>query len=147
MVDQMVAKSLKRFVDGLPEPEPNSTRAVRDTGGARDASGRLAGLTRPGQMPAGPDALAAALDRLKAAQERGGGDTHGSNGECAVTPPEPVSRSDNSDRLRSLMTEADRQSASEPTEESAKLLREVQERNRRQQERQIDILPSKGPRR
>lgn len=147
MVDQMVAKSLKRFVDELPEPEPNSTRAVRDTGSARDPTGRSAGLARPGQVSAGPDVLAAALDRLKAAQERGGGDMHGFNGERSVTPPDPVSRSGISDRLRSLMTETDRQSASEPTDESAKLLREVQERNRRQQERESEILPSKGPRR
>lgn len=146
-VDQMVAKSLKRFVDELPEPEPNSTRGVWDSGSARDAPGRSAGLARPGQMSAGPEVLAAALDRLKAAQERGGGGTHGSGGERSVTPPEPMTRSGVSERLRFLMMEAGRQSASEPTDDSAKLLREVQERNRTQEERESEILPSKGPRR
>lgn len=147
MVDQMVAKSLRRFVDGLPEPEPNSTRAARHTGSAGDTIDRPAVLARPDQVPARPDVLAAALGRLKAAQEREGGDGHGAERGSSATPPEPVSRSGISERLRYLMTEADRQSASEPTEDSTKPLREVQERDRGHQDREPGILPSKGPRR
>lgn len=48
MVDQKVARSLQRFVDELPEPKPNSTRAARMEAEARDARRQAVelGLTR-----------------------------------------------------------------------------------------------------
>jgi hypothetical protein len=64
LADQVTAQSLRKFVTTLPEPIPNSIRAMQIDRGA--------GMTAPaapdrGEGPAATDPVAAALGRLKAA--------------------------------------------------------------------------------
>jgi hypothetical protein len=147
MVNQMVAKSLQRFVDGLPEPEPNSARAARLTRTAREIGGPTASPRRFDKEVAKPDALAAALARLRDAQDRSEANRNASEGsEDRPAEAERLRQPAVSDRLRALMDEADKQSATEPLETTAEILRQVRQRDRAHRER--DRSPDKGgPRR
>ncbi|MDJ0276029.1 relaxase/mobilization nuclease domain-containing protein [Sphingomonas sp. 2R-10] len=62
--DQMVAQSLQRFVATMPEPEPNSARAVRS---ARDIGDRAV-VASPVMLT--PEAAAAIVDRPETPLER-----------------------------------------------------------------------------
>lgn len=146
MVDQMVARSLRKFVDELPEPEPNSIRAARTTAAARDARSHAPRFGSTRELE-GSDVLAAALVRLKAAQERGTGDSELSADRDRSPSPGDERRSGLSDRLRSLLDDADRQTPSPPSDQTADILHQVQERDRAQRARDLDRSPDKGPRR
>lgn len=147
MVNQMVAKSLQRFVDGLPEPEPNSVRAARIPRAVRDAGNAATPSEQPGRAAGEPDVLTAALHRLRTAQERGEAGRH--DREESVDRPAGADGARQprvSDRLRGLMEEAERQSASEQPDKTAEILRQVEERDRAHRDR--DRSPDKGgPRR
>lgn len=147
MVNQMVAKSLQRFVDGLPEPEPNSARAARGVRIGLEVGGRAAPPTRSDKATAEPDVLAAALGRLRDAQERSETSRNALEGsEGRPADAERVRQPVASDRLRALMDEANKQSATEPSDTTAEMLRQVRERDRADRER--DRSPNKGgPRR
>lgn len=148
MVDQMVAKSLQRFVDGLPEPEPNSIRAAQAATAAHDARARSAASERSGEVPVGSDVLAAALGRLKVAQERGGGERALPAGtDHSSAAPGGEHGSGLTDRLRALMEEADRRPASSSPDKTADILRQAQELDRAQRERNRERSPGGGTRR
>ncbi|RSV14874.1 hypothetical protein CA235_10130 [Sphingomonas sp. ABOLF] len=147
MVNQMVAKSLQRFVDGLPEPEPNSIRAVQTMVVSREAGGRPASSGRFDTTAAKPDDLEAALGRLRAARAPSEAD----RSTPLVSPhvsggAEPARQPGLSDRLVALMEKAQDQSTTELPDKTADALRQVRERDRAHRER--DRSPEKGsPRR
>ena len=144
MVNQMVAKSLQRFVDGLPEPEPNSARAARGVRIALEVGGgRAATPTRSDKASPEPDVLAAALGRLRDAREQSQADRNAPEGsEDRPAAAERVRQPVVSDRLRLLMDEADKQSATEPSDTTAETVRQVRARDRAYRDR--DRSPDKG---
>lgn len=148
LVDQAVADSLQRFVTSMPTPEPNSIRAARTPSFNRDEIEQ--GSTHdPSARDAGADAdpLAAALARSRAMREQLDADR-----DAPEAPTRPQGEAEGerqsgiSDRLRSLMDEAGRQSSGPSPNTADDILREMQERDRAQRDR--DRSPDKnGPRR
>lgn len=147
MVNQMVARSLQRFVDELPEPEPNSMRVVRTMAVSRASGERSPSSERVETPRAEPDVLSAALGRLRAAQDRGEAARKASEKPHDVSgEAERAWQPGLTDRLLALMEAAQGQSTAEPPDRTAETLRQVQERDRAHRER--DRSPEKeGPRR
>ena len=151
MVNQIVAKNLKRFVDALPEPEPNSIRAARDRGVERGA-GTRAGA--PDQVEKGAeqtDRLTAAIARLRAAREAGRAGLEKLNrlGESA-SDAERTRRPPDPDHSRAEPDPPDRDQTSGTADPLADILRQVEERDRahRQLEQERDRDRDRGsPRR
>ncbi len=137
LVDQAVAKSLERFVASMPAPEPNSTRSISLVTRER----RLVDRTpSPDWRDAGGyeerDQVAAALARSKAMRVQIGADRGSEEGTARpqVEPGEersPVV----SERLRSLMEEANRQSENTVPGKTDELLRQTREHDRAQRDR------------
>ena len=148
LVDQAVANSLQRFVTSMAAPEPNSIRAARtptfnrdeiEQGSTPDRGARDAG--------ANADPLAAALARSRAMREQ-----LDAVRDAPETPTRPQEEAEGerqsgiSDRLRSLMNEAEKQSSDPAPSKADDILRGTQERDRAQRDR--DRSPDKnGPRR
>lgn len=136
LADKAIAKSLERFVAAMPTPEPNSMRAARDQAVQRDQarSGALVQEHQSGD-PA-PDPLVVAIARSQAMREqieaqmaRSGAPVERESG------PEKNRPSGVSDRLRSLMEEAARQSATEVPNKGEEVLRQIQDQDRAARDR------------
>lgn len=144
LADQAIAKSLEKFVASMPAPEPNSVRTERLAQGDR---GEAAPLGRDAASNTTLDPVAAALARAKAMREQ----IEASKSELgAGDRPEPETDTERpsgvSDRLRSLMDEANRPSPATEPGKADDIMRQTQERDREQRER--DRTRDKdGPRR
>lgn len=144
LADQAIAKSLERFVASMPAPEPNSARAersARDEGGLPPRGGRDDAATTT------LDPVAAALARAKAMREqieatKADLETEGRQQNVADSDrPSGVS-----DRLRSLMDEANRSPPATEPDKADDIMRQTREQDREQRER--DRTRDKdGPRR
>ena len=146
--DQVVAQSLQKFVSEMPAPQPNSTRARVAATPPREVDSRL------DVTPGGPsntdrdaDPIAAALARSRAMREKLEakralqGEPH---------RPDPASdaprASGVTDRLRSLMEEAEKQSSTPTPNKPEEVVREIMERDRAARDR--ERWPDRGgPRR
>lgn len=137
LADQVVAQSLRRFVEALPPPEPNSTRAMRLASPTRQRDGAVVdGQTRTAVADPGLDLIAAALERsrvmrekLEAKQALQGWSNRAEAAQHGHRP------SGISDGLRSLMDEAVRQSTAPTPSKSEEVLREILDRDRAARER------------
>jgi hypothetical protein len=145
LADKAIAKSLERFIAAMPAPEPNSTRATRDKAVEREQARSTAVVQERQHGDPVPDPLAAALARSQAMREQiealkaRSGTTMESETEPGNNRPSGVS-----DRLRSLMQEAARQSAAQAPNSAEDVLREIQDRDRAARDR--DRSPGKsGP--
>ncbi len=190
LADRVIAKSLERFVASMPAPEPNSIRAARATGGERDPGMSLAATDqREVNVPTAADPLEAASarsramrerveaerdmpefsdrqqaervqvrpsgisDRLRSLMDEANKQSAGLSDQGPRQAPDlrqteqvPERPSGISDRLRSLMEQADKQSADPISTSADEVLRQTQERDREQPER--DRSPDRGgPRR
>ncbi|WP_217429698.1 relaxase/mobilization nuclease domain-containing protein [Sphingomonas bacterium] len=147
MVNQMVAKSLKRFIDEMPQPEPNSVRAARD----RTSELGVGGRASTPEATAEAEALAAATIRLKAATERSRAILEARERDGDRPPERGGTRSPKSlDPSRTTSDQPDREPSAQPPDKIAEILRQVQERDRghRDRERDRDHSPDRGgPRR
>ncbi|RYF12450.1 MAG: hypothetical protein EOO77_17395, partial [Oxalobacteraceae bacterium] len=170
--DQMVAQSLQRFVATMPEPEPNSARAVRS---ARDPAPRIAAVrptrTAANMAPAvigGPDTPLECMrklhDRVMAPDARLS-DTPEPKAQPAVSQPDAAARiraviektrsqssstedpdrtTALSDRLRALTDKISEPSQPLDLTRANEIIRQAEDRDRAQRER--DRTPSKdGP--
>ena len=129
MVNQMVAKSVGRFVAAMPAPEPNSVRAARDRN-----DGRGVGGADTAEATAERDALVAATARLRAATAR-------SEAFLAAVRErelerERMDRPNADDPSRTSPGRPGRQQADQPSDRIAEILRQVQERDRAHRDRQ-----------
>ncbi len=142
LADQVVAQSLGRFVAALPPPEPNSARAMRAIPFSRTRDAVTIDVqTRPAVADLAPDPIAAALERSRAMRQKL---------EAKQAFRERPDRAENtsresrpsgvSDRLRSLMDEAERQSTAPAPSKPEEVLREILDRDRgvRDRERSPD---------
>ena len=141
LADQVVAQSLERFVATLPPAEPNSARAMRAASPARARGPIIDGQTSAAVADPRPDPIAAALERsrvmrgkLEAKQallERP---------DRAEDTPHERRPSVVTDRLRSLMDEAERQATAPMASKPEEVLREILDRDRatRDRERSLD---------
>ena len=135
LVNKTVAQSLQRFVDALPEPQPNSRKAARRIAEARETSGRAV---------AAPDLLAAATMKLREATERsrrsvGLSEERGGYSDDAHR----AHRSDALEPTASPTDASERQASIEPQHAITAILREVQERNRILRDREHDRSPDR----
>jgi hypothetical protein len=148
LADQLIVKSLERFITSLPAPEPNSVRVSGMVTGAKgEIERKLVADRGGGNASADPDQLAAALARSGAMHEqldanRGAPEVPGrSKTEETGERPSGIS-----DRLRSLMEDAEKQSAYPVPSKADEIRRQTQERDRAQRDR--DRTPDRdGPRR
>jgi hypothetical protein len=146
LVDQAVAKSLERFVATMQVPEPNSLRLARKSGLELATAERPPAVQRGDGAPdAERDVVAAALTRASAMRDRLEANRalpEGVGSPRVEQATEPVSGV--SERLRSLMEDAKRQSENAAPTKSDQVLRQTQERDRHERERSAD---KGGPRR
>lgn len=148
LADQVIAKSLERFVSAMPTPEPNSARANRLSLAERGMEvSKLVSQQRETLPHALPDPVAAALARARAMREQI--EARRAQPDVPDPPsdlPDEGRVSGISDRLRALMAKADDQSATTTPSKAEEMLRQTQERDRaqREQERSPD---RGGPRR
>jgi hypothetical protein len=136
LADQVVAQSLGRFVAALPPPEPNSARAMRAGSPSRTRGAIVDARTRPAVADPGPDPIAAALERSRvlrgkleakqALRERP---------ERTEDTPHERRPSGVSERLRSLMDEAERQATAPTPSKPEEVLREILDRDRATRDR------------
>ena len=150
LVDQAVATSLERFVASMQMPEPNSTRSSRTTAVELTPVGHPVLPHRREAYPdAGPDPVAAALGRSRAMREQL---------DAKRDRPEHSARRQNvqggertsgvSERLRSLIDEANKPSVNAMPSKTDEILRQTQERERERARHERDRSPDKGgPRR
>ena len=141
VVNQTVAKSLQRFVEVLPDPEPNSIQAAHTLRVLRALDTRLGGLeAEASDAPADPIAAAIARssamrDRIEARRIRDQTD--------AVRSPEPVDPERQKEETRTPITRHDPATAPTDIDE---VMRQVQERERARmaRERERDRSPGRG---
>ncbi len=143
LADQVVAQSLERFVAALPPPEPNSARAMRAGSPSRTRDAIIDARTRPAVADPGPDPITAALERSRVM--RGKLEAKRSRQESPDwTEDTPHERrpSGVSERLRSLVDQAERQAAAPNTSKPEEVLREILGRDRATRDRSRS--PDKG---
>lgn len=148
LADQVIAKSLDRFVSSMPAPEANSARAARPAAIDRGTEDRKSAPNARGSVVvATPDPVAAALARARAMSEQ-------IEARKAQTEPldRPSADPDNdpqsgiSDRLRALLEKANEQSSTAAPSKAEEVLRQIEERDRASRDRERS--PDKGgPRR
>lgn len=146
--DQLVAHSLEKFVAEMPAPQPNSTRArviatpQRETG--RPSMQTSAGLS---DLAREDDPIAAALARARAMREKLEAKQALQNAPDRSDSPRDAPRVPGAtDRLRSLVEEADKQSSTPAPNKPEEVLREIMERDRAARDRERS--PDRGgPRR
>lgn len=134
--DQVVAQSLEKFVASMPaRPEPNSARAVRDTPEkSREPKGLLDNAGRRGDLvQTGP---VSTLDRLKALRDRTAlRDETPTLEQTPSAPTEPNPLQETGDRIKALMDKADHRSegtgGAEPPDAAAERLRALMEESRK----------------
>jgi hypothetical protein len=130
LADQVVAQSLGRFVAALPPPEPNSARAVRAASPSRTRDAIVDARTRPVADP-GLDPITAALERSRVM--RGKLEAKQALRESpyrAEDMPHERRPSGVSERLRSLMDEAEREGTAPTPSKPQEVLREILDRDR-----------------
>ncbi len=114
--DQLIARSLERFVATMPEPEPNSARAVREADRVRATTERSADmprvLARDGDATASIDRTLSMADRLRALQANLEGPAEG---KSAASDPakdgSPQPPGEMTARLKAMLKDDDRRSA------------------------------------
>ncbi|MEG3178828.1 relaxase/mobilization nuclease domain-containing protein [Sphingomonas sp. RB3P16] len=138
LADQVVAQSLKRFLAALPPPEPNSARAVRWASPTRVRDGAIIDVqTRPAAAGIGLDPIAAALERSRAMREKlEAKQVFQEKLDPAEDTPLERRPSGVSDRLRSLMDEAERQFTTPIPSKPEEVLREIMDRDRAARDRE-----------
>lgn len=114
--DQVVARSLERFVATMPEPEPNSARAVREADRARATTRRSPdipkALARDGDATASIDRTPSMADRLRALQANLEGPAEGKSAtSVSVNDGDPKPPGEITARLKAMLKDDDRQSA------------------------------------
>lgn len=136
-VDQFISKNIERFLGSMPAPEPNSARAVRSRSGEQDVDRpSAASPARDHEAVSADDPIAAALARAKAMKERIAAKRQAEVPDRAQLERKEEPPSIITNRLRSLLAEADRQSASPAPNKAEEVLRQIQERNQAQRERE-----------
>lgn len=114
--DQVVARSLERFVATMPEPEPNSARAVREAEQARATAERSAdiprALARDGDATASIDRTPSMADRLRALKANVEGPAEGKSAiSVSVNDGDPKPPGEITAMLKAMLKDDDRQSA------------------------------------
>ena len=136
-VDQFISKNIERFLGSMPAPEPNSARAVRSRGGEHDLdTPPAASPVRDDGAISADDPIVAALARAKTMTERIKARKQAEVPDRAQPERKEERPSIITDRLRSLMAEADRQSANPAPNRAEEILRQIQERDQAQRERE-----------
>ncbi len=143
LADQVVAQSLERFVASLPPPEPNSARAMRTGSPSRTRGAIIDARTRPAVADPEPDPITAALERSRVMRGKL---------EAKVSRQESPERTEDtpherrpsgvSERLRSLVDQAERQATAPNTSKPEEVLREILDRDRATRDRSRS--PDKG---
>jgi hypothetical protein len=135
LADQVIARSLEKFVATMPAPEANSARATRIRDVSADPHERPLASSRSGSDVDTLDPLSAALARSRDMREG----IRSKEAPASTDDLNPVERKSRTgpdlERLRALLEQANQphdQGASKPAEET---LRRVQERDREQRER------------
>jgi Relaxase/Mobilisation nuclease domain len=146
--DQVVAQSLQEFVSEMPAPQPNSTRARVAAPPQREVAIRLA-ITPAGASDNDRDAdpIAAALARSRAMREKlEAKQALQGEPDRAGSAPDASRVLGVTDRLRSLMEEAEKQSSTPTPNKPEEVVREIMERDRAARDRERS--PDRGgPRR
>ena len=128
LADQVIAKSLERFVTSMLPPEPNSARGLRPVARERAPESDKSGTE--------PDRLAAALARSRAMREQLEANRDRLEVPVAAQAERGRERlSGVSDRLRLLMEDAGRPSSTAAPGKAEDILRQTQERERVERER------------
>lgn len=141
LVNRTVAQSLQRFVDALPEPEPNSIRATRTMQDRREAEAP----GRKGRRTSEQEALAAATAKLRAATERSrAGAPSRDEPEGRSPAGGRTDRSGAEDRPGTRLEPSGRHPAGQAPDAIADVLRQVQERDRAHRTRDRDRTPDRG---
>lgn len=136
-VDQFISKNIERFLGSMPAPEPNSARAARSRGGEHGVyTPSAASPARDHEAVLADDPIAAALARAKAMKERIAAKRQAEVPDRAQLKQKEEPPSIITDRLRSLLAEADRQSANPAPNKAEEVLRQIQERDQAQRERE-----------
>jgi hypothetical protein len=131
LTDQVVAQSLGRFVAALPPPEPNSARAMRAASPSRKRGAIVDARTRPAVADPGPDPIAAALERSRGMRGKlEAKQALRESPDRAEDTPHERRPSGVSERLRSLMDEAERQTTAPTPSTPEDVLREILDRDR-----------------
>lgn len=142
LADQVIAKSLERFVSAMPAPEPNSARANRVAVIERDMNDpQLVSQKRETVANAPPDPVSAALARARAMREQiEAREARPDMPDRPAAAAEEEPQSGVSDRLRALVKKANEQTAPAGPSKPEEILRQIQERDRanREQERSPD---------
>lgn len=135
LADQVIARSLEKFVATMPAPEANSVRATRIGDVSADPHRRLLAPSKSGSDVDTLDQLSAALARSRDMREG----IRSKDASASTDDLSPVERKSSTapdlERLRALLDQANQpydQEARKPAEET---LRRVQERDREQRNR------------
>lgn len=135
LADQVIARSLEKFVATMPAPEANSARAMRGRDASADPHKPPLAPSRSGSDVDTLDPLSAALARSRDMREG----IRSKEAPASTDDLKPVERDSRTgpdlERLRALLDQANQpydQGGSKPAEET---LRRVQERDREQRER------------
>ncbi len=136
LADQVVAQSLERFVATLPPPEANSARAMRAGSPSLTRGAMVDARTRPAAADPGPDPITAALERSRVMRGKLAAKhaPRESPGRTEDTPHE-ARPTGVSERLRSLMDEAERQATAPSSSKPEEVLREILDRDRATRDR------------
>ncbi len=144
LINKTVAQSLQRFIDAMPEPEPNSIRAARTIDVERRVEGRAFASRRRADALAGPDALAAAIAKLRDATDRSKASYEASEGRGGRPDNGDRARqADMLDRSKTVLGEPDGQITADPGDKVAAVLHQVRERDRMHRDRDRDRSPDR----
>lgn len=148
LVNKTVAQSLQRFLDAMPEPEPNSVRAMRDRRAERGAGDRARRPVTASEQ----DAIALATVRLKEATERSKSklDARDRELERHIGGGRGPGQGEATGVSRGFPGEPDPQASAQAPDKIAEILHQVRDRDRahRDRERDRDLSPDRGgPRR
>ena len=131
LADQVVAQSLERFAAALPPPESNSSRAMRAGSPSRTRGAIVDARTRPAVADPGSDPITAALERSRVMRGKlEAKQALRQNPDWTEDTPHEVRPSGVSERLRSLMAEAERQATTPSSSKPEEVLREILDRDR-----------------
>lgn len=135
LADQVIARSLEKFIATMPAPEANSARAVRLGDMQADLRGRPVTPSRSGSEVDTLDPLSAALARSRDMRAGIRSGEASASGDDLIPADRKRHAGPDLERLRALMEQANQppdQVAGKPAEE---MLRRVQERDREQRDR------------
>lgn len=136
LADQVVAQGLERFVAALPPPEPNSARAMRAGSLSHTRIAIVDARTRLAAADPGPDPITAALERSRVMRGKlEAKQALRASPERAEDMPHDARPSGVSERLRSLIAEAERQATAPTSSKPEEVLREILDRDRATRDR------------